>query len=577
MNWYLSYVLGMLLLLVGTVYFIWKKRKAQEQSAGVWFLTALFFTVLIWYLPVELGKEDFSVPESILSALFQSIDAITAGSYEKEIVGSGWFFTLYSLSIMIVRLVIILATVGIVLSIFNDPYQFVLNASRKKKKTYVFWGFHDKTVSIARSIADREDARLLFLCGEPLDEYKREVLKEMGALYFQKPPKYLFSKIVKDLACYTAEAPVEVFIFRNTEEENLKCLSALREAVAGDTQRHILAYLETGKLSFGNQNEIQQQYSNNGRLGIRFIRTEQVFAYNELYRDDLLENCLCEAGKKQIRVLMIGMDDYAIAILRTILWVCQLPGYDVTVCTVDSGEYAERLRYHCPALVMEDHTPGLASYKWEAHERVAYESAEYQRILDEYSDFTFAFIHTEDVIRNYNIASELRTCRVRNHRTGGYRIRVLDTENSGEIYSYSFLTNSALEKVAELLHDERQQSKKPQDRKTWQEYCRDAYMCNSVLARALGIKYKLYAIRADHGGDYTLTGTSEEWLEAEHMRWNVYSRTMGYIQAPEKDLYTGRMHPDMIPFGELSREAQQKDAIHISDAVIHTILEEGNK
>ena len=45
----------------------------------------------------------------------------------------------------------------------------------------------------------------------------------------------------------------------------------------------------------------------------------------------------------------------------------------------------------------------------------------------------------------------------------------------------------------------------------------------------------------------------------EHIRWNAYMRTEGYIYAPQRyDL--GKMHYNLVPVSELSNDDLRKDA-----------------
>ena len=48
-------------------------------------------------------------------------------------------------------------------------------------------------------------------------------------------------------------------------------------------------------------------------------------------------------------------------------------------------------------------------------------------------------------------------------------------------------------------------------------------------------------------------------LKLEHMSWNAYMRSEGYVYGAKRDS-TAKVHPDLVPFDELDEKEKLKDA-----------------
>ncbi|MCR4896737.1 MAG: hypothetical protein K5891_08195, partial [Lachnospiraceae bacterium] len=115
--------------------------------------------------------------------------------------------------------------------------------------------------------------------------------------------------------------------------------------------------------------------------------------------------------------------------------------------------------------------------------------------------------------------------------------------------------------------------------KTWTQYCNDEYNRHSVYARTLSFKYKVAIIDEFYGSDYSITSTDRTWKIYEHMRWDVYTRTLGYVlteqplkdavgklERPNRDL--AKAHSDLVPFEELDEETKAKDSLKLTPEIV---------
>ena len=111
-----------------------------------------------------------------------------------------------------------------------------------------------------------------------------------------------------------------------------------------------------------------------------------------------------------------------------------------------------------------------------------------------------------------------------------------------EVYDFKFITMSAIEKATIAIHETRYKDK------TWEEYCNNEYNRHSVYARTLSFAYKVKLIDENEKtrGQYDLTYTDHDWIVYEHMRWDMYTRTLGYAKPSESILsrYNGKIPGD---------------------------------
>ncbi len=580
-----SFILGLLFAALG--FYIYFKTENRDKRNSLVLVLFVFIAIVIWYIPLEISQEVYSVPEGVLSAILQGVASLTGDSYSKEMVADPTISALFSFAIMAGRIIILVFLFDVVISFVGVPYQYILSWINRKRKTFVFGTVNERTIAIARSVGSKKETRMIFACGKDADNESLEALKDTGALYFTKSIGQVLRNLVRDEISDT----VEVFIFGDNDAENIESLSELAEATKNDKYRHIKAYVELNSTSLIIQNSISTRYRHQERLTVNFIRTAENFAYNNLYDNYIIENAVNEKNLKIIRALIIGADDISIGMLKTMLWLLQIPGYKLEVEVISDSEFISGFKYACPEIKDDMDEPGMAAYHVGLHEGIGYRSEEFGRLIKENGAFTFAFVNCGDDVLNYNVAADLYMFRKRAGIDGDCLIQVRNDKVSAisdkddelwkhtmavgtdrDLYSYSYLTNAPIEEAAKLVHDKRQLEKGLTDRVPWDEYCRDEYKRRSTYARALSLRYKLYVISQDYRADYSLLKTDREWMMYEHMRWNVYMQTGGYIKSDKKDTVIGKTHTDLVPFGELAESTQIRDAISVDDDIVNSLL-----
>lgn len=375
---------------------------------------------------------------------------------------------------------------------------------------------------------------------------------------------------------------------------------------------------------------------------INFLRTEENFAYNHLLKYSIFENAIESITKteKDIKILIVGMNARNVEMLKAVLHLGQMPGYRITVMVLDGGKGKAVLNCKMPEIKLNEKVDkyGDAFYHIIYHEEVNFETDQFEEIIEgSYLDFTFAFINVEDDILNANLGMRLNalcyqknkdnvvfgeikknakengnndenTDKIENDDIAGntenrkYKIQVIirnqemcnkwdsdltkHLEFVGDIkdtYNYSFITMSDIEKATIAIHYVRY-PKENKKNPSWNSYCNNEYNRHSVYARTLSLKYKVKVIeeRCPENPDYNLTATDEEWKIYEHMRWNVYTRTIGY-RCAESDIlnadgeveksvrFIAKVHHDLVTFDELKPKEQAKDGLKIDDKILEVL------
>lgn len=580
-----SYIFGMIFAALG--FYLFLKTKDRDKRASLVLVFFVFIAIVIWYIPLEISQEVYSAPEGVLSAILQGVASLTGDSYSKEMVANPRISALFSFSIMLARIVILVFLFDIVISFVVVPYQYILNWHGRNKPTFVFCGLNDKTLNIAKSIADGKKYRLIFACTEGPGPDKLERLRNVGGIYFAKDISYIFKHLIADrpMEC------IEVFVFGENDTDNIECLAEIADVTKNDSTRYIRTYVELENTSRIIQDSISNSYRHIERLIVSFVRTSEDFAYNNLYDNLIIDNTIIENDTRVINALMIGSGSITMGMVRCMLWLCQLPGYRIEIEIISDDKFISRFRYTCPEIKGEIDKPGMAVYQLRMYEGIRYRSEEFASLIKDNAGFTFAFVNSGDDMMNYNIAADLYMYRKRAGIGDDCSIQVRNDVVSGifdryddlwkyvkvvgtveDLYSYSYLTNAPIENAANLIHDKRQQTKELSKRVAWLDYCRDEYKRRSTFARALSLRYRLYIISQDYHAKYSLLETDETWMMYEHMRWNVYMQTSGYIKSDTKDIDVGKTHPDIKPFEELEKIIQVQDAVSVDDDIVNSLL-----
>ena len=636
--WGVAFVVGLIFAVLGIISFLNRNGKGNR------FTKALLFEFLAcWVLniPAEIHEalsSPWSLPgylEGFFSAFLKTLTKAMGESYERVTTDlPELFVNVYSILMVITNIIMLLFAAGLILVFFHGPLQSLILSFRRGRQVYFFPEVNERTLAIAESIprtGGGKSPNIVFL-GEQseLDGNSVNVVESVGGFVINKEPMVVFRDLQKH-----AES-MKVFLFCAEERGGLALLDGLSSTVVRDID--IRFYVEIHRTSWILCDSLSAKLRARDRrenVVINYVRTETNFIYNDLYHTSIYEHAIPskdlmvsdgpdrEIVIKDIKVLLIGMNERNMEMLKAVLQLGQMPGYRLSVVMLDKKDHRDRIRLLIPELREHADTMGDAVYNFKYIFGMKYRSAVMEdTIRKEIPDFTFAFINVEKDRRNMDLGVRLNALACRMGRKQDYTIQVnirdntlcrvfreggqdgWDSRSDGMIravgcvrdtYDYKFITMSDLEEASIRIHDVRQEVKKkekPEHRIVpWKEYCNQEYNRRAVYARTLSLKYK-YRILLERKEDPEILAGGPGgilWLAYEHMRWNMYTRTNGYRGDPEgvidglleeiRDTDEKRraklklrtiamMHPSLVRFDELDETTQRQDALSTEEVAV---------
>lgn len=665
--WICALLIGTGFFTTGIVYIFRKQGRREVHYALAAFLE--FMSSWILYIPHEVYNDiPGSQPvlkwiESVFTALLKSFNVYSGNGYERAAyTDDAVFSSVYNLFRVLANIALLLFVGGFILKFLNGPLQRFKLIFYRKRYLYVMSACNEKTLILAKSILDKKEHKktlVVFSCGDQSPEAsQREQLDLMKALYVDCSVTDIIRK-------YSAKAEgMEIFLFEDKEENNLVLLRSVCTELEKTKNDGVKIYVELTETPWDMYDNYVERYGlGNRNIIINFVRVEEAFVYSELLKRSVFEKAAERENEnvKDIRAIIVGgMNARNLEMLKALLHLCQMPGYYLDLTVIEDGHGRSMLRQLMPEVYDESDRVGDAVYKLNYIEGIDYCSEKFEQTLaTECSDLTFAFINAGDDLTNVNLALKVKAiaCR-KGHETDKYTLLV-NILNKGiwenwnkelcngivpvgckeETYNYDFVTYSDIEQASEKIHIARHGSTK------WISYLNNEYNRHSVFARTLSYKYKIRIL----GDRYSLAGrpseiewhTEEElirnwesmsdeeklWKAYEHMRWNMYTRTLGYrndsngtlkglisenerllfeikeikgqlssetidqdtksklkekkekLEKDKKEIWnkvktirnSAKIHNDLIPFDELSLTDKIKDNLELTEEVVDAL------
>lgn len=617
-SWYVAFSFGIVFFVIGILYL----TTSKELKKGTFAKTTAFEFLTIWimYLPdlyfnnVPDSAPMLKVTESILTSLLQSINSLLGNDAQRVVcTGHPIFSSVYMMLLMAAHIVLYLCVFGFLINFLERPAQKLSMLLRKKRNVYVFSVLNEKTISIAESIVasnpklrNKNPKCIVFtrISKEHFESWNllKQRAEAINAVRLESGLEETFIKMLKHAK------KIEVFLFADNDNDNLSMLSVVSECAKVLKKAEIRAYVELSSMPWTLMDDYSERQKNESvsNLVVNFIRPENHFVYNNFLNTSVFENAILskEGDVREIKFLLVGMNDRNLEMLKTLLHLCQMPGYKLTMMVIDKGENKEKIRQLMPEIVDECNKEGDAIYEIRYFENVDLDTLKFEEIVQNgFNDFTFAFINVGNDFVNLDLSIRLNSICYRDTRFNGYRIQMCasnveldifkghkllpNIEIVGEIknvYNYQFITMSDIEIVAERIHNVRHKKEVEGEKyKTWQQYCNNEFNRQAVYARILNLKYKIQIIDEqnkdmDEDERYALICNDEMWKKYEHMRWSIYTRTLGYCLADKKICdkeckldkklrSVAKIHNLLIEYDELPEDEKKKDGIDIRDEV----------
>ena len=647
------FVLGLTLFILG-MYELLKSKETREERL-IKSAAFLFIGNWILFLPVEtlqaVGEKFsvFDVFEGFFSALIKNFAVYFGNGFDRTSVEQYPVFSdLYIiLQLMISSLLLVIAA-GVLIGFVDGPAQYIKMMFGKKKDIYVFGECNEKNLLIAESIyhknlknekytGKKRKILMIFSCGvDDISTTNKKKIKEMNGIFVKDSLGVILMRI-------KSSAPrLEVFLFSD-EMTNLENTDEVLKTLKDDCSAEVRIFVELADSPWCVFNNILDRYGydkkQQERVIINFIRDEESFVYNDLFRksifdhsipsndnleityDTTFENEINERRKqeqkekytplirktdrssleiKDIYALIIGVNTVNIEMLKTLLHLGQMPGYRLNIAMIDKDDRLAEIKHAVRELQEDVDRYGDAVYHFRYEKNVDPFSLEFERLIfEKYPKFTFVFVNVGNDLDNVKIAMIMNALGYRLHRDGEYSLQTFVEKRSicdrwspdllrgidlvgdlKERYDYDYIVLSDIENVTKKIHDVRYKGKR-----TWASYCNDEYNRHSVFARTLSFRYKVRVIDSEFQGDYTVVTLCPTWTCYEHMRWDMYTRTVGYDfdsyglltednRFDKKIRNLAKVHQDIRLYDDLEPDVKLQDGLELTDEIVRILKEE---
>lgn len=628
----ICFAIGLILCVLGVFVFAKQKKNKNACYYAALIELASHFALLLPNVYKETPLSFARGIESLVDAFLVSVTKYFGEGYDRYLFDSSdpyiaLFNSCYNILFTLTNILMLLFAANIILHLIEGPYQEIKLFRRRKGKVYLFSQCNEKTLAIAESISMKHDknAVLVFAASdEDVSDVHKESIRKIDAILMKLRVEDVYSNL------NGKSTELEVFLFNDKEEQNL---SQMADITKGPVNSYVRIFAEVNALPWSlyddyiaartkaenkkDEKKVESTEAENDaktddnkedeppKLTINLVRTEENFIYNTLLVESIFEDAVAyKKGVKQIKILIAGYNDRNFEFLKAVLHLGQMPGYELSVVLIEDGDHRDVIKQKIPELYEKGAGYGDAIYTFKHITGISYDSIRFdESIGEECKDFTYAFINVEDDISNLGLAIRTDIARQRARRAGNYRILVnicnrelcnddklnkQITENMRivggirEVYARDFIAMSSIEKATKVIHKNRYKGKK-----TWEEYCNNEYNRHSVYARTLSFAFKIKVIdeKEETKGKYQLTTDDDTWIVYEHMRWDMYTRTMGYIKAPDdfpreedgsipgKIRKALKIHQDLVPFDQLpvNEKKAGKDKLELTDEIIESL------
>jgi len=512
-------------------------------------------------------------------------DASAVKAFIFTVLGNGNpFATLYYVYTLLIFIVAPIFTATFVLSFFKNASASLSYRLTHAKTVYYISKLTEKSIALAKNIAkeNKRGSMIIFF-----DVYEKEDDEGMGALIEQakRVGAICFSKDITEIGLKRNSLRLKrkFYFISENENDNVKQALTLIKICRTDER---LNKIDNEFYVFATTESSEKLLDTalNGNLKVRRINENKNLMLNVLASGCLFQNAVEEDGVKKINLLIVGLGQYGIELLKAACWSCQMIGYYLTVHVIDKEENGEDIvRAMAPELLAckDCKEAGEVKYSIQFYPKVDVCDATFVDTLEKIGRVTVAFTTLGEDELNMETAMKLsavfkREALLKNWTTPTiyavvYNVIKSDTVTQNGLlsikgdsygvkligslsrrFSLSVIEQLEMEEAAIECHTKWSDTEaaKEADIQSFEKY---EYYRNSSRAEAV------YAmIRRNLGIDVDQNGvTLEKISEYEHMRWNAYMRSEGYVYGEAKD-YVAKTHPDLKSYWELPLEERKK-------------------
>lgn len=562
-------------------------------------ICGVFLAAFVMYIPVWYGflqKETDSVVKHLAETVMLSIhnamrlfvlDSDFSFVVENTASGNAFSFLYYAMFVLI-YIAAPLLTFGFVLSFFKNALANIKVMFSRNAQVYIFSELNEKSIVLARSIREKavaEKRKSIIVFADVYEKQEEEhyelvnEAKEIKAVCFKK------DVVSIDFTRHCRLALLNFFIIGEDSNENIGQALKIAEKYkyTENSNMHVFSTKVESEILMANLFNIKEEDGREVLMKIR--KVDDVYAliikslYETAYEKIFSSAVEDENGIKWINALVVGMGQHGTEMAKALSWLCQMNGYRLQLNCVDIDKKAEdKFIARCPGLMDDRYNhhfdlEGEAGYSIRIHSDVDVETIGFFELIGKLPRTTYAFVGLGDDDKNADTAHRLFSFFARSGYTPEIQAIVYSKEKKealngienyrGEAYNIDFIgdiTTSYSESV--ILGSELENKAKARhlcwgkETDFWKYDYNRKSSCASVIHRKLKIQCGIPGAEKNPG-----ERTEEEKVairKLEHKRWNAYMRSEGYIYG-EKRNDLAKVHPLLVPFGELPPKEQEKD------------------
>ncbi len=587
--------------------------------AGV-VLSALFLFIPIY--KSTFNETECGWVETILISLHNMIRLFVVDgefSFITDNVVSEGLFKAYSVMFSVLFVLAPFLTFGFVLSFFKNLSAHTRYVKGFFKEVFVFSELNEKSLALAESLKNNGKKRRSFFRfikrifteknkGKIFKEYitarKRllvfndvfereeeqsfemiERARELGAICFKK------DILAVNYKFHGWKVPIHFFNIAENQSENISQALRLidKYKYRKETNLYVLATSIEAEIllasAFNEEKKEEDEKKKEIAIKVRRINEVQSLIFRNIYEkgfEMIFDSAIESDGVKKINAMVIGLGQHGMEMTKALTWAGQMDGYDILINSFDKSKTVkEEFQSKCPELVYfsgKDLKPQDTSYTVNINPDINVDSVEFDRIVTELPQTTYAFVALGDDEKNIAIAIKLRILFERL----GYKTKIQavvyntdkkealsDVKNyAGQGYNIDFIGDMKTSYSEEVILDSEVEDKALERHKKWgseSSFWQFDYNYKSSVASAIHSSLKRECgIPGIHLEPEQREEADRDNIRMlEHRRWNAYMRSEGFIYSGSIDKATrnglAKLHNWLVPFDELPLSEKVKD------------------
>ena len=427
------------------------------------YISAFFLLLPVQFL--KLSKAGINSLHTFFSSLVYSLQMFTVNADYNGILSeiefpSSCIKCIHNALLTIDFVAAPILTLTTVLSLFRnltDEFKFW---RRRNRDTYVFSELNEQSLALAKSIYARDSKACLVFAGVKTDyesDVQNPLIREVegiGGLRLKTEIMSLGLKNRKPLV------HLDIYLISKNESENVMQAVTLKEQLNKREKCRIFVFStrpeceyliaekpdqesaetqenkEFQEISENQESEKAQtitvswkpkdnqmqeeaqkgaeaQKNNDDRFLIRKINPILSLVYRNLYDKgyQLLFDQASVKSSKKISVILVGLGQYGLEMLKALPWFCQMEGYEFEINAFDKDKNAQKkIEAECPELfkAQDDSKEAVPTYNINIHPETDTDSADFSKALVKIGNPTYVLVALGDDAQNIRTAINIR-------------------------------------------------------------------------------------------------------------------------------------------------------------------------